>query len=169
MKPPRPGRVTIVEATRHGFSNRHTFVRLWADRQAHGPARWRPATPGTTAISEALASESRAGRATNANAWFEPRQRPLGVPANAPLQPGQILHLATGVDISADMLTVVLDALAGDKRPGVYLDDLKCVVSQLGSVIAKLDTLKDEQRRPAEVALYVEILRRCASVTPVSS
>lgn len=93
----------------------------------------------------------------------------VGVPPSqrrGPTVRGDVVHLADGVDVRQADLSVVLDAVASTKQRGKILEldiaDLNCIVSQLGSDIAKFPSLPAEQRRIAEPALYGVILQRCS-------
>ena len=59
---------------------------------------------------------------------------------------------------------VIFDAVRNDGRPAVDIDDMKHIVSELGSRISKLSQLPDEQRRLAEPALHSAIIQRCSTV-----
>lgn len=74
------------------------------------------------------------------------------------------IRLARGVDVPGSALAIVLDALHSDERRELDLDDVKVIVSQLGSRLTQLDSLDDSQRRHATPTLYSEILRRCTSL-----
>ncbi|MEY8013836.1 hypothetical protein [Mycobacterium servetii] len=71
-------------------------------------------------------------------------------------------HLAEGVDVPIFLLAVILDAAREAKRRSIRVDDLKVVVSQLGSRIIKWTQLNREAQQHARAALYKEIVRRCA-------
>jgi hypothetical protein len=162
-------RVVITESTRHGRVKRHTFARAFPE--ATGLARWRPETRGSL---KELRELHRQGFGTKDKPmppalWGSSRQRSLGIPPNSPLMPGTTVHLADGVDTTAETLAVVLEALASQARHQIDLTDIKVIVSQLGSRIAQLETLTAAQRRLAEPALYTEILRRCTIIGPVSN
>lgn len=88
----------------------------------------------------------------------------------------ETVHLADGVDIAAGTMAFILDALRSDERHHVDIDDIKLVVSQLGSQIARIPELPTLARRdsptPEQVeqlttvrliqkALHKEVLRRC--------
>lgn len=75
------------------------------------------------------------------------------------------LDLGAGVTPQGSTLAVILDALHAAGRTTLDRDDLKVVLSQLGSRITHLHTLPDEQRRHAQPALYSQIVARCTTVT----
>lgn len=133
-----PGyRVVVTEQTQRGHRKRHTFV-LDADTwDSPGGPLW-----------HAVRREDRAPA----------REFEFG----DPLPP--TVPLARGVDIPAAGLSVILDALVSQEQHRIDLADIKRIVSQLGSRIARLDTLPVAQRRLAEPALYAEILARCSSM-----
>jgi hypothetical protein len=74
------------------------------------------------------------------------------------------VFLADGVNPAAATLAVVLSALHSDGRNQVDLGDVKVVLSQLGSRIRQLNALDGTQRRHAQQALCVQILRRCTTL-----
>ncbi len=70
------------------------------------------------------------------------------------------VNLAKSVDVPGATLMLVFDALVSGGRHRIDLADINRIVSQLGSRIARFDTLPPEQRRIAEPALYTENLAR---------
>ncbi|WP_137147547.1 hypothetical protein [Mycolicibacterium sp. CR10] len=80
-----------------------------------------------------------------------------------PLPPDTI-DIAAGVRLKTTNLRVVLDALASDGRHSIELEDMKVILSQLGSRMTHLNTLPPEKRQHAEPALYAAILARCTSI-----
>ncbi len=74
------------------------------------------------------------------------------------------VDLGDGVTPQGLTLKVVLEALRSDNRHKLDLDDLKAVLSQLGSRITALPELSDEQRQHAVPALFNLILQRCTSI-----
>jgi hypothetical protein len=75
-----------------------------------------------------------------------------------------VVDLANGVNLKAAALRIILDALVSAGHHQISLEDLKVVLSQLGSRITQIDTLPIDARRLAEPALYNTILARCTSV-----
>jgi hypothetical protein len=67
--------------------------------------------------------------------------------------------LSAGFDLPIGIGSVIFDAVRADNRHEVDIDQLKSVVSQLGSRINALTTMGIEQRRLAEPALYVQVIR----------
>jgi hypothetical protein len=59
---------------------------------------------------------------------------------------------------------VIFDALRSAERRTVDIDDLKRVVSQLGSRIKQLPALSAKERRLAEPALYTKIVQLCTTL-----
>jgi hypothetical protein len=157
--------ITISKATRHGRRNLHTFVfedgNWWA---------WNPPSRGQ--IDEWRRETVAAGRA----ARFDEELVVFGQIDEQPTRPHRTtsdralkdyeksVKLADGVNAEGPTLAVILDALHSDRRPSVDIDDIKTVLSELGSQIKRLDTLPDEQRQHATPALYTEILRRCTTL-----
>jgi hypothetical protein len=149
--------VTITAATRHGRTKLHTFT-------ADGDA-WVYGTMPTRKQFEAHRRELAAGQDV-VELWERrslARHPDMGVPYGvglaAPDSSEPAIHLARGVDVTHGTLAVILDALRSGERHEVDIHDIKVVVSQLGSEIARLFSLPSELRRHAEQALYTEILR----------
>jgi hypothetical protein len=74
------------------------------------------------------------------------------------------VNLAKGVDVAATALVVILEALVSGSRHQIDVDNVKVIVSELGSRIAQLGELSAEDRQHAEPALYTEILARCTNI-----
>lgn len=72
--------------------------------------------------------------------------------------------VGSGVSVAAPSLRVVLDALASGGRHRIEVEDLKVILSQLGSRISHVGVLPAAQRRHAERALHTAILSRCTSL-----
>lgn len=148
--------IAVSTPTRHGRTKLHTFGKLVEGE--HPP--WMPETHASRKqLKHRRTPLSPLGVAN----WPPPPRRELGTRLYDELG-DKTIHLADGVDVSPETLTVILDALRSDQRHKVDLTDLKCVISQLGSRIAKLSSLSDEQRRHVEVALYSEILLCCTTL-----
>jgi hypothetical protein len=145
--------IVISVATPHGRRNLYTFSNK-EDLQVG----WRVATPPAKIPASSEPFDARFGTA------FKQRNASLGVDVNSPLLDTGTVHLEDGFDPPASTLSFILDALHSDKRHEVDLDDIKSVVSQLGSRIAQLNKLSVEQRRHAEPALYALILRCCPTL-----
>jgi hypothetical protein len=88
-------------------------------------------------------------------------QRGIGNPRMGDVLDSRRIDLGARLTARGDTLAVVLDALRESHRREVDREDLKHVLSQLGSRITQLQALAPEQRRHAEPALYSEIVRRC--------
>jgi len=146
--------ITVSTPTRHGRTNLHTFGK---------PVEEAPWMLETHASRKQFKQRRTPLSPFGVANWPPPPRRDLGTSLYGELG-DKTIDLADGADVSPETLTVILDALRSDQRHKVDLTDLKCVVSQLGSRIAKLSSLSDEQRRHAEVALYSEILRRCTTL-----
>ncbi|MGO9352184.1 MAG: hypothetical protein ACLP3C_15675 [Mycobacterium sp.] len=138
-----PGYQILV--TEHGSTKRHRFVLDPDTEDEPGGPHWR----------------WYAGKPPARGAFTERGQRWWGAPRR-PLP--AITDLAKGVDVPGPTLEVVFDALVSGRRHRIDLADIKRIVSQLGSRIARLDTLAADQRRLVEPALYTEILARCISM-----
>jgi len=69
------------------------------------------------------------------------RHDPWDWAGRGPLADIPVAHLATGVDIPTPTLIFILDALRFYRRHKVDLDDIKRVVSQLGSQISRVGEL----------------------------
>jgi hypothetical protein len=147
--------ITISTVTHRGRTKLHTFGKLVEAEHL----QWFPETHA----SRKQMKQRRIPGSVLPSPWPPPPRRHLGTDLYDQLGDGTI-HLADGVDFPAATLTVVLDALRSGGRHEVDLGDIKTVLSQLGSRIAQLGNLGDEERRRAEPALYVEILRRCAKL-----
>lgn len=74
------------------------------------------------------------------------------------------VDLGDGVTPQGSTLSVILEALYRAGRTEVDRDDLKVVLSQLGSRITQLDKLSDEQQRQAQGALHAQIVGRCTTL-----
>lgn len=59
---------------------------------------------------------------------------------------------------------VIFNAIRNAGRVTVDIDDIKLVLSQLGSEIVKLRKLPGDQRQHAEAALYSAIIERCSTL-----
>lgn len=149
--------VTVSTITRRGRTKLHTFSKL--TEAEHLP--WFADTHASRKQFKQRKSPLSPVGVVN---WPPPPRRDLGTPVFDELPVDGTIDLADGVDISVKTLTVVLDALRSGKRHEVDLADIKCVVSQLGSRITKLDGLGDQDRRHATDALYTEILKRCTKL-----
>jgi hypothetical protein len=145
--------IVISVATPHGRRKLYTF----SNKDQQGA--WWPATPIGKLASPTTGSFVDRYAAASKQRLHSPNPEP-----NDPLGAAKTVHLEDGFDPPASVLAFILDALHSDKRHDVDLDDIKVVVSQLGSKITKLSSLDDEQRRHAEPALYAEILRRCTTL-----
>jgi hypothetical protein len=133
--------ITVSMATRHGRTNLHTFGK--PVEAEHAP--WMPETHSSRKqLKHSRTPLSPLGVAN----WPPPPRRDLRTSLYDELG-DKTIDLADGADVSPETLTVILDALRSDQRHEVDLTDLKCVISQLGSRIAKLSSLSDEQRRHA--------------------
>lgn len=77
---------------------------------------------------------------------------------------GTVWSLGRDFRIPVHIANVIFDALRADKRHRVDIDDMKTVVSQLGSQISGLGQLPAEHRRRAEQALCTLILGRCTNL-----
>lgn len=138
-----------------GRTKLHTFGKLVeAD---HLP--WMPETHA----SRKQLKQRQTPRSPLPTSWPPPPRRDLGTPLYDEVG-DKTIHLADGVDVAPATLTVILDALRSDERHKVDLADIETVVSQLGSRIARLANLSDEERRHARAALYKQILERCISL-----
>lgn len=162
--------ITVSVATVHGRRTVHNFAfdapngNWWA---------WNPPSPEQ--IAEHLRGLKDSGYTREFDGHLviygrpdqhpQPR-RPEGLGRTRPLNDdyGSAVHLSDGVDLDAADLAVILDALRSDERHQVDIADMKRVVSQLGSRIARLGALDETLRGHAVNALYVEILRRCTSL-----
>jgi hypothetical protein len=151
--------ITVSTATRHGRTKLHTFGKLIEAEAEH--LRWFVETHASRKqFKQRREPRSPLGVAN----WPPPPRRDLGTHSQYDELGDDTFPLADGVDVSAETLTVVLDALRSDERHEVDIDDLRVVVSQHGSRIAKLDGLEDDRRRLAIAALYTKILKCCARV-----
>jgi hypothetical protein len=148
--------ITISVALRHGRQKRHKFY--WGRNR-----EWvRVEVMSTKQKRERVRSESQ----QQSEPWHRPSPRmPLGARPYDRVRDYTTIHLARGVDLSASALEVILNALRSGRRPEVDLDDVKVVLSQLGSRIERLDGLPADTRRHAEQALYTEILKRCSIIS----
>ena len=122
--------ITVTALTRRGTTKARTFI-------ATNNGRWYDAQIGTR--------RQLAGHWTHLPGGTD---RPVDADPTAPI------HLAEGADITAATLVVILDALRYGQRPTVDLDDIKLVISQLGSRLARLVELDSTLRLQAELALY---------------
>jgi hypothetical protein len=173
--------VTITASTRHGRTKLHTFAfdessRQWfseamptrKQREERGRFVHEHPAPPVNHPEPDKYDKSIDRQISRLMA----RRPELGVPYGVSLQAPETeptIHLARGVDIAADTLSVILDALHSDGRHEVDIRDIKMVVSQVGSDIARLDSVPSELRQHAEKALYTEILRRCTNLESVIS
>jgi len=139
--------ITISVRTQRGRTKLHTFTPI--------NGQWQPSQAAT---SRQLRAGWTFGRKPNTTPPVEPDWLPLSRTA------GSTFPLAPGVDPQARVLAIILDALLSGSRHEADLDDLKVVLSQLGSYIIQCCSLPPEQRQGAGAALCSEILRRCASV-----
>jgi hypothetical protein len=147
--------ITVSATTNRGRTKLHTFGKLVEAEHLDWFAE--------THASRKQVQQRRIPGCALPSPWPPPPRRRLGTALYDQLGDGTI-HLADGVDLSAATLTVILNALRSDDRHEIDVDDLKTVLSQLGSLISQLRELDDEQRRLAEPALFAEILRRCAKL-----
>jgi hypothetical protein len=76
---------------------------------------------------------------------------------------GAVWHIGNA-EVPVLAANVIFDAVRDVGRPTVDIDDIKRILSQLGSEIAKLRQLPAEQRRLAESALHSAIIMRCSTV-----
>jgi hypothetical protein len=67
-------------------------------------------------------------------------------------------------EVSVPAANVIFDAVRNAGRHAVDIDDVKSIVSELGSRVSKLSQLPAEQRRLAEPALHSAIIERCSTV-----
>jgi hypothetical protein len=67
-------------------------------------------------------------------------------------------------EVPVPAANVIFDAVRNVGRHAVDIDDIKSIVSELGSRISKLGQLTAEQRRLAETALHSAIIERCSTV-----
>lgn len=142
-----PDAVYVRAITRHGL----TLVRLYAREDGC----WQDWTPP---------SHRQLRNGMSATELAELPHRGIGKPSARTLRQGERVDLGEGVTPEGSTLVVILDALRSAGRNAVDRDDVKLVLSQLGSRVAQLGTLTEEQRRHAEPALHAEILRRCTTV-----
>lgn len=148
--------ITVSTASRHGRTKLHTFGK---ETEAEH-LRWFIETHS----SRKELNQRKVPGVPLPTPWPPPPRRDLGAAYYDELPSGS-LHLAEGVDISGDTLTVVLDALRSAQRHEVDLDDLRRVVSQCGGRISNLEQLSGGNRSLAEQALHAAILRECSPVS----
>ena len=67
-------------------------------------------------------------------------------------------------EVPVPAANIIFDAVRNVGRHAVDIDDMKRILSQLGSEIAKLRQLPAEQRQLAEAALHSAIIKRCSTV-----
>jgi hypothetical protein len=140
--------ITVSMRTQRGRTKLHTFALI--------DGQW---VTQVVATSRQLRAGWTFGRKPNSAPGAEPDdQLPLSRTGRS------TIPLAPGVDPQARVLATILDALLSGSRHHVDLDDLKVVLSQLGSYITQFCSLAPEQHQDAEPALHAEILRRCATV-----
>jgi hypothetical protein len=160
-----PCSILVSVETSHGRRKLHTFYSEFDAKTGEHISRWILTTPPSH---KQAADKRRRLASDDVSQWrpalSPPARRETGAKLREQLDPGTIVHLAPGVDVSIEMLTVVLDALHSASRNELDVEDLKVVVSQLGSLINRLDTVDEVHRRHATQALYAEILRRCTRV-----
>lgn len=164
--------VTVsARSSHHGRSFLHTFAyreRGEANGFAYGDRAdvWVVATP----LTRKQIDHAERQRGITRAPWFTERRRGGGEQGDD-LSPGSFMsidaeserpvRLADGVDVSPQALCLILDALRSAGRHEVDVDDIKVVMSQLGSLLNRLASLDDDARRNARPALYAEIMLRC--------
>lgn len=176
----------VVTARARGFDNKlHAFIRL---TNTDGEFHWRLFTPQTAKqraayeqqrhiIDEQLRKQVDGEGGADLNntdryAWHreesERIHRALS-PSSGDVGNNDVLgtarvDLGDGVTPHGSTLAVVLEALHAHHQSNVDRDDLKVVLSQLGSRITNFTTLPEQQRELARAALYSQIVARCSTL-----
>jgi hypothetical protein len=170
--------VVVTTRGRNGPQKLHTFIR--------GEHNWRLFTPPTdkqrqryeqvsTQFDNKTAAPDKVDAGTwtdeDAAAYMEKKQKIHRAfwPSSGdvhhfdPLAEARV-DLGDGVTPQGSTLAVILEALYGAGRSEVDRDDLKVVLSQLGSRITQLHTLSEEQQAQARAALHAQIVARCTTL-----
>lgn len=146
----KQGRITVSRTTKN---KRRRYLHTFED----AGGLWVEQDPFSHAERKALVGEH----------WVRPpNRRPLSAASTSPrLIDHVVVDFGNGVQVSARILSVVLDALKRAEREHVDIDDIKSVESQCGSLINRMKELPEQDRRHAAELLHATIVERCSTVS----